>query len=232
VWNYFVTDLPFVRCGACWKRSPGLLDADEKQTAARPPRCFPSENPDPPLRAISHLVGDECNPWMAGMQFYLSDPMDLGVPGHLNFVDSKWALTAIVQSQFWGPDFVDRYGHSVVRAILSVDIAEFDVPGELEFPGEPAPLTLRQLAMKSQTFAAAEQRTRTPSSERSATILRRRSGIKWPRAFRSGTSACPRPETTAVMANGKKVEFPDSASLSRPPHRLDAMRVQRRLQTA
>jgi uncharacterized protein with NAD-binding domain and iron-sulfur cluster len=208
VWNYFVTDLPVRALWRVLEKSPGLLDADEKQTAARPPRCFPSENPDPPLRAISHLVGDECNPWMAGMQFYLSDPMDLGVPGHLNFVDSKWALTAIVQSQFWGPDFVDRYGHSVVRAILSVDIAEFDVPGELEFPGEPAPLTLRQLAMKSQTFAAAGAANADAKQREISDHIAKEVWHQMAKGLQKWDVRLPEPETTAVTANGKKVEFP------------------------
>jgi hypothetical protein len=143
-WNYFVTDLPV---GALWnvlQASPNLLNADESQTAALPPRCFPRDNPDPPLRAIGNLAGPDCNPLMSGIQFYLTDPIDLGVPGHLNFVQSKWALSGVVQSQFWGPDFVTRYGSFVVRAILSVDIAEFDVPGEI------VPMTLRQLVQASQ----------------------------------------------------------------------------------
>jgi uncharacterized protein with NAD-binding domain and iron-sulfur cluster len=140
-WNYFVADLPVSAMWQVLQNSDGLLDADEAETAALPPRSFPAENPDPPLRAIGHLVGPDCNPLMSGMQFYLSDPIDLGVPGHMNFVDSKWALTAIVQSQFWGPDFVSRYGSYVVRAVLSVDIAQFDVPGEI------VPMTLRELAM-------------------------------------------------------------------------------------
>ena len=140
-WHYFVTDLPVRSLWQVLGSSPGLLDADDKETAARPARCFPRDNPDPPLREIGRLVGDECNPWMTGIQFYLSDPIDLGVPGHVNFVESKWALSAIVQSQFWGPDFVSRYGGYVVRGILSVDIAECDAPGET------TPKTLKELAL-------------------------------------------------------------------------------------
>jgi uncharacterized protein with NAD-binding domain and iron-sulfur cluster len=151
-WNYFVTDLPV---GALWKvltsnaptptASEDILAMDEAETSQLPPRNFPAHNPDPPLRSIGELTGPESNPMMSGIQFYLSDPMDLGVPGHLNFIDSKWALTAIVQSQFWGPDFVTRYGSYICRAVLSVDIAEFDVPGET------VPQTLKQLVDASRS---------------------------------------------------------------------------------
>ena len=208
-WNYFVTDLPVRALWRVFEKSPGLLDADEKETAARPARCFPRDNPDPPLRAISHLVGDECNPWMAGMQFYLSDPMDLGVPGHLNFVDSKWALTAIVQSQFWGPDFVDRYGHSVVRAILSVDIAEFDVPGELDVPGEPVPLTLRQLATKSQTIAASGAADAATKQREISDAIAAEVWHQMAKGLQKWDVRLPEPEKTTMRTKaGKTVEFP------------------------
>jgi uncharacterized protein with NAD-binding domain and iron-sulfur cluster len=62
--------------------------------------------------------------WMAGIQFYLRQPLDVS-PGHIIGLDSSWALTAIEQTQFWReivlpPD---------VAAVLSVDISVWDEKG-------------------------------------------------------------------------------------------------------
>jgi hypothetical protein len=95
---------------------------------------------DPDLRSWVDLVrdsepitaksgGTNYGPWMSGIQFYLSDAMTV-LPGHIHFPDSPWALTAVCQSQFWGGDFFWRYGKGKVRAILSVDICEFNKKGE------------------------------------------------------------------------------------------------------
>jgi hypothetical protein len=85
---------------------------------------------DPPLRALENLTQDKNNPVMSGIQFYLSDNV-MALPGHIHFPDSKWALSAVFQSQFWGGDFRTRYGHRKVRSILSVDICHFDQEGIL-----------------------------------------------------------------------------------------------------
>jgi uncharacterized protein with NAD-binding domain and iron-sulfur cluster len=62
--------------------------------------------------------------WMAGIQFYLTKPLDLA-PGHLVGLDSDWGLTAIEQTQFWE----DVRLPANVRAVLSVDIAAWNKKG-------------------------------------------------------------------------------------------------------
>ena len=64
--------------------------------------------------------------WMNGIQFYLTADVPIA-RGHINHVDSPWALTSISQSQFW-PDFPSSgFGDGRVRTILSVDISAWDV---------------------------------------------------------------------------------------------------------
>ena len=67
-----------------------------------------------PVEVISRLVTNEIRTkvpslanvekletrWMNGIQFYFGKDMPL-IPGHVNFVDSPWALTSISQHQFW-----------------------------------------------------------------------------------------------------------------------------------
>ncbi|OBA82117.1 polyprenyl synthetase [Mycobacterium sp. 1164966.3] len=66
--------------------------------------------------------------WMNGMMFYLHEDVPL-VNGHILFIDSAWALTAISQKQFWhGIDF-SGLGNGRVGGILSVDISDWCTPG-------------------------------------------------------------------------------------------------------
>ena len=195
----------------------GSLAADEQETAAQPARCFPKDNPDPPLLEIARLIGDDSNPLMSGIQFYLSDAIDLGVPGHLNFIESKWALTGIVQSQFWGPDFVSRYGNYIVRGILSVDIAEFDIAGELE--GK----TLRELVEESRANKANPQK----GSGHQRQDRRRDLAPDGEGAPKVG-----RPTPGAATRDDRNDLFPDPAPLPGPSHRLDAFAGATRLCSA
>jgi hypothetical protein len=78
---------------------------------------------DPGLARIVQLANH--TDWMAGIQFYLCEDADLG-QGHMIFMDSEWALTAIEQVQFWrGVGGVPRN----VKAIVSVDISAWDRRG-------------------------------------------------------------------------------------------------------
>jgi hypothetical protein len=63
--------------------------------------------------------------WMAGIQFYFKEPIDLG-QGHIVAMDSEWGLTAIEQTQFW--DDLETWPNKV-KAVLSVDIAAWDRRG-------------------------------------------------------------------------------------------------------
>ena len=51
---------------------------------------------DPALAGLSRLKTD----WMTGIQFFLREEINL-VKGHITFIDSPWALTALTQAQFF-----------------------------------------------------------------------------------------------------------------------------------
>jgi 15-cis-phytoene desaturase len=73
--------------------------------------------------------------WMNGIQFYLYKDEPL-VNGHVMYLDSPWALTSISQRQFWRNVDLSQYGDGMVRGILSVDISDWDSPGDVF--GKPA----------------------------------------------------------------------------------------------
>jgi 15-cis-phytoene desaturase len=52
------------------------------------------------------------------------------------YLDSPWALTSISQRQFWRNVDLSQYGDGMVRGILSVDISDWDSPGNVF--GKPA----------------------------------------------------------------------------------------------
>jgi uncharacterized protein with NAD-binding domain and iron-sulfur cluster len=82
---------------------------------------------DPALARLDCLQTD----WMVGIQYYLREKVDL-VRGHITFVDSPWALTALTQGQFWSErDFAADYGDGTAVDSLSVDISNWDAPGML-----------------------------------------------------------------------------------------------------
>jgi uncharacterized protein with NAD-binding domain and iron-sulfur cluster len=82
---------------------------------------------DPQLARCDKLRTD----WMTGIQFYLTERAPL-LHGHLNCIDSPWALTAIQQAAHWpGRDFPADYGDGVAVDCLSVDVSEWDRPGIL-----------------------------------------------------------------------------------------------------
>jgi uncharacterized protein with NAD-binding domain and iron-sulfur cluster len=86
------------------------------------------EAADPSLAGIRRLT----TRWMNGIQFYL----DIDVPlehGHAVFIDSRWALTAISQRQFWehGATDIRARGDGRVGGILSVVVSDWETPGLL-----------------------------------------------------------------------------------------------------
>jgi uncharacterized protein with NAD-binding domain and iron-sulfur cluster len=87
---------------------------------------------DPHLAAMDDLLVA----WMSGIMYYLREPVD--VPeGHLAFLDSPWALTAIAQKQFWaGRDFAADYGDGEAVDCFSAIVSDWDTPGQ--FNGKPA----------------------------------------------------------------------------------------------
>ncbi|WP_235624073.1 FAD-dependent oxidoreductase [Mycolicibacterium goodii] len=71
--------------------------------------------------------------WMNGAMYYLDRDVEL-VDGHVLFVDSQWALTAISQAQFWPDIDLRNYGDGRVEGILSVDISDWERPGGQGLP--------------------------------------------------------------------------------------------------
>jgi hypothetical protein len=108
--DYYVLALPVEQMAFYVNRSPELVRRD------------------PALRKIVRL--SEHVSWMVGIQFYLTEDVRI-TRGHIDHLDSEWALTAISQTQFWSEvDMKDR-GDGKVRAILSVDISAWDEKGRL-----------------------------------------------------------------------------------------------------
>ncbi|GAA0398082.1 FAD-dependent oxidoreductase [Streptomyces luteireticuli] len=82
---------------------------------------------DPQLARCDRLQTD----WMTGIQFYLTEPTPI-VHGHINHLDSPWAITSISQAQFWrGHDFRRDFGDGTVADCLSCDISDWNSPGLL-----------------------------------------------------------------------------------------------------
>jgi uncharacterized protein with NAD-binding domain and iron-sulfur cluster len=99
---------------------------------------------DPRLEGITKLRND----WMSGMQFYLKQPLPL-TNGHVNYVNSPFALTSISQGQFWTRP-VMGYGDGTVKESFSVILSDWVTPGIIY--GKPAKeLTPAQIA--TETYA-------------------------------------------------------------------------------
>ncbi|WP_369272775.1 FAD-dependent oxidoreductase [Streptomyces sp. R11] len=82
---------------------------------------------DPQLARCDALQTD----WMTGVMFYLRTPTPV-VHGHINCLDSPWAVTGVGQAQFWaGRDFSRDYGDGRAHDCLSAIISEWDKPGIL-----------------------------------------------------------------------------------------------------
>ncbi len=82
---------------------------------------------DPSLELTHELYPD----WMVGVQYYLKRKVEI-TRGHLTFLDSPWAITALTQGQFWEDrDFSGDYGNGEVVDCLSCDVSDWDSPGIL-----------------------------------------------------------------------------------------------------
>jgi len=79
---------------------------------------------DPQLTKLKRLI----TRWMNGVIFYLDQNVRLE-RGHVLFVDSEWALTAISQAQFWPDVDLSKYGDGKVQGVLSVDVSDWYSPG-------------------------------------------------------------------------------------------------------
>jgi uncharacterized protein with NAD-binding domain and iron-sulfur cluster len=103
--DWFVAAIPLERMAALL--TPDLLAAD------------------PRLAGITRLKTD----WMSGLVFYLREPLPLA-HGHVNYVNSPFALTSISQAQFW-TRALSTYGDGAVLESFSTIISDWDTPGIL-----------------------------------------------------------------------------------------------------
>ncbi|MFD8707854.1 FAD-dependent oxidoreductase [Kitasatospora sp. NPDC059648] len=87
---------------------------------------------DPQLARCDRLRTD----WMVGVQFYLRARTPI-VHGHVDLVDSPWAVTCVGQAQFWRDrDFRRDYGDGQAADCLSAIVSQWDAPGIVY--GKPA----------------------------------------------------------------------------------------------
>lgn len=119
------------------ERKSGLVKADYfvfalpvEQMAYQVKRSRTLRRHDPGLESILSLAGHV--EWMVGIQFYLTEKLEI-TGGHIDCLDSEWALTAICQTQFWSEEDVEEQGDKelsgAVKTILSVDISAWNVAG-------------------------------------------------------------------------------------------------------
>mmetsp|Transcript_8025 Transcript_8025/g.11945 ORF Transcript_8025/g.11945 Transcript_8025/m.11945 type:complete len:613 (-) Transcript_8025:3842-5680(-) len=76
-----------------------------------------------------------------GLQFFLKKPLpfdkfDYKSKGHVAFSYSKWAISAINQVEFWKGYDWSKIGDGSVVGIFSVDVSEWNKPGDLGCPSK------------------------------------------------------------------------------------------------
>lgn len=106
------------------------IAADYYVAAMPVEKLVPLVDQNPELVALEPRLGrlgELVTRWMTGAMYYLDVDVPL-VHGHVIFLNSKWALTAISQQQFWELDLESR-GDGRIEGILSVDISDWDTPG-------------------------------------------------------------------------------------------------------
>lgn len=111
--------------GASVEHSADYYVASMPLEAFRPLVTHEIKSIDPSLDGLRFLK----TAWMNGIQFYLKRDVPL-TAGHVLFVDSPWALTAVSQAQFWQTKLAE-FGDGQVRGILSIDISNWENPGVL-----------------------------------------------------------------------------------------------------
>lgn len=84
---------------------------------------------DPSLKFIQHLKGSV--DWMCGIVFYLRNKVEI-THGHINLINSKWAITGIHQEQFWTAAYQpEKFGNGDVKGILSLIMSNCDEDSDL-----------------------------------------------------------------------------------------------------
>jgi uncharacterized protein with NAD-binding domain and iron-sulfur cluster len=87
----------------------------------------PLRNADSQLANILDL--GKRTAWMNGLQLYFRESLNLG-EGHVVYLDSPWALTAVSQPQFWKDHLkLNTLGDGSVHDIVSLIISDWEKPG-------------------------------------------------------------------------------------------------------
>lgn len=81
---------------------------------------------DPGLETL-RLLNASSLEWMNGIQYYFRKPVQM-VRGHMNHIDTEWALTSISQVDVWRTGTMDRYGPRNIQGIVSVDVSDWSRP--------------------------------------------------------------------------------------------------------
>jgi 15-cis-phytoene desaturase len=85
----------------------------------------------PTLHAIYNLPITDALRWMSGIQYYFLEEVAGTIHGHIIYTGAPWGLSSISQSQFWrtvGDGGAYWTPRGLVRGIISVDIANWNVP--------------------------------------------------------------------------------------------------------
>jgi len=98
---------------------------------------------DPALEGIERLRND----WMVGLVFYLKKELPL-TNGHVNYVDSAYALTSISQAQFWKRP-LSQYGDGSVKESFSTIVSDWEEPGTYVHRKPARDCTPQELAEES-----------------------------------------------------------------------------------
>lgn len=86
---------------------------------------------NPALFRLLEYPLDRATALLSGIQYYLEQDISI-IPGHVFLPDSAWGLSLVSQAQFWGDDFRRKWGAGKFGGIISVDIANFDEPFEIQ----------------------------------------------------------------------------------------------------
>jgi uncharacterized protein with NAD-binding domain and iron-sulfur cluster len=84
----------------------------------------------PDVIALDPMLGNVAllrTEWMNGLMFFLKERVDV-TKGHVNFVDSNWAITSISEEQFWKRS-ISTYGDGQATECLSAIISDWTTPG-------------------------------------------------------------------------------------------------------
>jgi uncharacterized protein with NAD-binding domain and iron-sulfur cluster len=90
---------------------------------------------DPKLAHIRELRNNV--DWMVGIQYYLTQDPPLPM-GHVDYLDSEWALTSITQDDSLWTNKLNKFGDGSVKHILSVDISDWAAKGSFAARGQSA----------------------------------------------------------------------------------------------